>query len=97
MKYALGRLHVALDSRRRPRVGGGACARACGRRVDRAIVQEYLIGMAEQGRGGEGRGGPRMSVTTVISGPPGFNEHCESLIRRLVPRAEPHAVLVLDA
>ena len=32
----------------------------------------------------------------IISGPPGFNEHCEALVRRVV-RAGDHAVEVLDA
>jgi len=70
-----------------------AFAGVYGRRVDMATVQEHLLGMAEAGRVLRT---PHTADMTVISGPNGFNEHCESLVRRLVS-AQEHTVAVLDA
>lgn len=71
-------------------------AAVCGRRVDEAVVREHLIGMDEEGNSEGKAEGPRMPVVTVISGPSGFNEHCEGLARRLA-HVDAQKVFVLDA
>jgi len=76
---------------KRPRTS----AAVYGRRIDMATVQEHLLGMEGLGEG-QRAAGSDMRHMTIISGPAGFNEHCEGLVRRMV-RAEAHGVFVLDA
>ena len=64
-----------------------------GRRVDATRLQAQLAGMAD-GDGLQGSRGAAPAMT-IISGPDGFNAHCEALVCRTW-QAE-HELVVLDA
>ena len=85
---------------RRPAKRPRARAAVYGQRVDARVMREHLLGMG--GRASDDGGAHPLAVAargttmTIISGPSGFNEHCEGLVRRMVV-AEEHPVAVLDA
>ena len=54
-----------------------------------------LLGSAATQEDGDRDAWPHSASMTIISGPDGFNKHCEGLVRRLVPPG--HPVVVLDA
>merc|ERR1712216_831381 len=87
---------------KRPRystLAGPLATIVSGQHIDAVVVREHLfmcgaLGESPHGNLVQNDDTPSM---TIISGPQGFNEHCQRLVSHAMPRHSSHPIAVLDA